>query len=172
LLEPAARRLVCACTPCAILFGHRGDAKYLRVPRDVTNMSHLRLTDLQWEAFGLPIALAFFMYSTAAGRMVAVYPSPAGATESALPLEAWDELVAENPELAKLEPDVEALLVNRVGPARDYFRVGIDECYRLAGILRTHWSGFSGGSAVWEEIARFFATLRRRSGVAGGPPDA
>src|SRR5436305_2026101 len=35
------------------------------------------------------------------------------------------------------EPDVEALLVNRAGSARDHFRVGIDQCYRLAGLLRT-----------------------------------
>src|SRR5262249_28192005 len=98
--------------------------------------------------------------------VVAVYPSPAGATESALPLEAWDELVAENPGLANLEPDVEALLVNRVGAARDYFRVGIDQCYRLAGIIRTRWSGFSGGTAVWDEIGRFFEELKRRSGPA------
>ena len=116
-MEPAARRLLCSCTPCAILFSHRGGSKYRRVPRRVEDMAHLRLTDMQWEALGLPIALAFFLYSGPAGRMVAVYPSPAGATESALPLETWEELVAENAELRNLEPDVEALLVNRVGAA-------------------------------------------------------
>src|SRR5262249_38143803 len=92
--------------------------------------------------------------------------SPAGATESALPLDAWAELVAENPGLADLEPDVEALLVNRVGAARDYFRVGIDQCYRLAGIIRTHSNGFSGGTPGGDEIGRFFAELKRRSGPA------
>jgi hypothetical protein len=167
LVEPAARRLVCACTPCAILFGHRGDAKYRRVPRRVDNLAGLALSDLQWEGFGLPIALAFFLHSTPAGRVVAVYPSPAGATESALPLDAWEEFLADNPGLRGLEPDVEALLVNRVGPARDYFRVGIDQCYRLAGILRTHWRGFSGGPTLWDEIGRFFDALRRRAGPAG-----
>jgi hypothetical protein len=40
----------------------------------------------------------FFVHSAPAGRAVAVYPSPAGATESAL-LDAWEEFVAENPEL-------------------------------------------------------------------------
>jgi hypothetical protein len=95
---------------------------------------------------------------------VAVYPSPAGATESALPLDAWEEFAADNPALGDLEPDVEALLVNRVGPARDYFRVGIDRCYKLAGIIRTHWRGFSGGTDVWTEIGRFFDNLRQRAG--------
>jgi hypothetical protein len=168
LVEPAARRLVCACTPCAILFSHRSGSKFRRVPRRVENLDGLRLSDLQWEGFGLPIALAFFLHSTPAGRVVAVYPSPAGATESALPLDAWEEFVAENPELRTLEPDVEALLVNRVGSARDHIRVGIDQCYRLAGLLRTHWQGFSGGAVLWAEIGRFFAELKRR----GGPVNA
>jgi uncharacterized protein DUF5947 len=164
LLESGGPRLACACTACAILFTHRGGSKYRRVPRRVENLAGLRLTDLQWEGFGLPIALAFFINSTAAGRVVAVYPSPAGATESALPLDAWEEFAAENPALGGLEPDVEALLINRVGPARDYFRVGIDQCYQLAGIIRTRWRGFSGGTDVWAEIERFFDNLMRRAG--------
>ena len=36
-----------------------------------------------------------------------------------------------------MEPDVEALLINRVGPAREYFLAPIDECYRLVGLIRT-----------------------------------
>ena len=59
--------------------------------------------------------------------------------------------------LRDLEPDVEALLVNRVGGARDYFRVGIDECYKLVGVIRTKWRGLSGGQDVWDEIGRLFA---------------
>jgi hypothetical protein len=62
-----------------------------------------------------------------------------------------------------LEPDVEALLVNRIGDARECYRVGVDECYRLAGLIRTNWHGLSGGSEVWAAIARFFEALRRRS---------
>jgi len=163
LVEPDTRRLVCACTACAILFGHRAGAKLRRVPRRVEYLPDLRLSDLQWEGFGLPIALAFFLHSTPAGKVVVVYPSPAGATESALPLDAWEEFVAENPGLRTLEPDVEALLVNRVGAARDYYRVGIDRCYRLAGLIRTHWRGFSGGDALWAEIGRFFVNLKSQA---------
>ena len=74
------------------------------------------MTDAQWEALHLPINLAFFFQSTRAGRVVAVYPSPAGGTESLLTLETWNRLEEENPVLRELEPDVEALLVNRVGP--------------------------------------------------------
>src|SRR5262249_55545707 len=152
LLQIGRRSLVCACDPCAILFSHRGGAKYRRVPRRVEALRQFRITDLQWQALGLPIALAFFLESSHAGRMGAVSPSPSGATESQLPLDSWEELVQDNASLRDLEPDVEALLVNRVGSARDYFRLGIDHCYRLAGLLRLHWRGFTGGDEVWREI--------------------
>jgi len=163
LVEPATRKLLCCCDPCAILFSNQEDARYRRVPRDVYSLADLRVTDAQWEELRLPISLAFFMKSTPANRVLAIYPSPAGATESLLPLEAWDLLVADNPVLDTLEPDVEALLVNRIGPARAYYRVPIDECYKLVGLIRSHWRGLSGGQEVWEEVDRFFAQLEARA---------
>jgi hypothetical protein len=163
LMEPATRRLVCSCDACAILFSGRKDGRYRRVPRSVRLLSDFRLTDAQWEELHIPINLAFFFHSTPAGRVVAVYPSPAGAMESLLTLEAWQALREENPVLGELEPDVEALLVNRVGPAQEHFRVPIDECYKLVGLLRAHWRGLSGGPEVWGEIGRFFASLKERS---------
>jgi hypothetical protein len=126
-------------------------------------LSDFRLTDAQWEDLHLPINLAFFYRSTRAGRVVAVYPSPAGGTESLLTLEAWRQVEEQNPALRELEPDVEALLVNRVGPAREYYRVPIDACYRLVGLIRANWRGLSGGCEVWEEIRRFLAGLTQPS---------
>ena len=41
------------------------------------------------------------------------------------------------------------------------YLVPIDQCFRLVGIIRMHWKGFTGGTAVWEEIDRFFADLGR-----------
>jgi hypothetical protein len=163
LVEPAARRLLCACDPCAILFSNRRDGKFRRVPRDVYFLADFRLSDVVWEGLQLPINLAFFLHSTAAGRVVALYPSPAGATESLVTLEAWQTLTEENPILRDFEPDVEALLVNRVGEVRECYRVGVDRCYELVGLIRTHWHGLSGGDAVWGEIGRFFADLKGRS---------
>ncbi len=96
---------------------------------------------LSGEGLHLPIQLAFFFKTGTTGQVVAFYPSPAGATESLLSLEAWQELEAENPVLAELDHDVEALLANRVGPARDYYRVPIDECYKLVGLLREPLAG-------------------------------
>ena len=66
---------------------------------------------------------------------MAFYPSPAGATESLLPLSSWQQLVTENPALKRLEPDVEALLVNRVASARDYYIAPIDHCFELVGLF-------------------------------------
>jgi len=172
LVELATRKLVCACQACGILFGNQAAARFRAVPRRVELLADFRLTDAQWEGLHLPVNLAFFLHNSVAGRVVAVYPSPAGATESLLPLDAWQALVEENPVLSELEPDVEALLVHRVAQAREHYRVGIDECYKLAGLLRLHWSGFSGGTVVWEEIGRFFADLKRRSQTGGGSSHA
>ena len=172
LLELANRRLCCACEPCAILFSNPAAPKYRRVPRRVQFLADFRLTDVQWEGLALPINLAFFIPSTTAKRVIALYPSPAGATEALPPPEAWQVLLEDNPVLRELEPDVEALLVNRLGAAPECYRVGIDQCYKLIGLIRTHWRGLSGGPAVWEEISRFFAALKERSGATGGTAHA
>jgi hypothetical protein len=163
LIEPASRQLLCCCDPCAILFSGQENAKYRRVPRRIRALTDFRMTDDQCGNLLIPIGLAFFFQSVPAERVVAFYPGPAGATESLLDLQGWDDLVRENPILADLEPDVEALLVNRVGQARDYYIAPIDECYKLVGLIRTNWRGLSGGSEVWEEIGQFFASLKQRS---------
>ena len=142
--------------------------KYRRVPRRIRFLPDFHLTDAQWESLMIPINMAFFFNSTAAGHVVALYPSPAGPTESLLGLESWDELVQSNPLLKEMEPDVEALLVNRVGSARgytdsEYYLVPIDECYKLVGLIRAHWRGLSGGTKVWEEIGAFFAGLKEKA---------
>ena len=121
----------------------------------------------------LPINLAFFFKSTADGKQVALYPSPAGPTESLLALDTWDEIVQDNAILKEMEPDTEALLVNRVGSTRQYYLVPIDECYKLVGLIRAHWRGLSGGAEVWTEIEQFFAGLRERSSpMKEAPPNA
>jgi hypothetical protein len=160
LVELASRRLVCACQACAILFDTEGAGKYRRVPSSVQFLGDFRLADAEWQSLGLPINLAFFLPSTMSGRIIALYPSPAGATEALVPLESWEMLVEDNSLLRDLRPDVEALLVNRLGERREHYRVGIDKCYELVGLIRTHWRGLSGGPAVWEAIDRFFAGLR------------
>ncbi|HEY7543679.1 MAG TPA: DUF5947 family protein [Blastocatellia bacterium] len=175
LIEPSVRKLICACDACAILFGNRGETKYRRVPRRILSLPDFRMTDAQWDSLMIPIRLAFFFNSTADSRVIALYPSPAGPTESLLGLESWQEIVRDNPLLESMEPDVEALLVNRAGkdrPQSEYYLAPIDECYKLVGLIRAHWRGLSGGAAVWEEIDRFFADLKRRSTAIREASDA
>jgi hypothetical protein len=163
LLELANRRLVCSCEACAILFNGQQVQRYRRVPRRVERLANFQMTDAQWESLAIPISLAFFCRHSTTDQVTAMYPSPAGATESLLPLDAWQMVIDDNPVLRQLEPDVEALLVNRVGEAHEYYRVPIDECFRLVGLIRMHWRGFSGGEKVWDEIGRFFGQLRERA---------
>ena len=118
---------------------------------------------MQWAAFHIPVDLAFFFRSSAVGKIAAVYPGAMGATESQLELEAWLKVESDNPLLETLEPDVEALLVNRAREHREHYLVPIDDCYTLAGVLRTHWKGFAGGGEVWREIDSFFDRLRAQS---------
>jgi Family of unknown function (DUF5947) len=160
LLEMSIRKIVCACDGCALRFQAVLDGRFRLIPRGVRAFPDLNWTDLEWESLALPINLAFFFQSASEKRSKAMYPSPAGATESLLPLAAWDSLVAHNPILAKMEPDVEALLVNRVGTKREYYLAPIDVCFELVGLIRVHWRGFSGGEIVWTEIDKFFSRFQ------------
>jgi Family of unknown function (DUF5947) len=163
LLEVAKNRIACTCSPCALRFQDVVGGRFKLIPRDVRRLSEFDMSDAEWENLALPINLAFFFYSTPQQKMNAMYPSPAGATESLLPLTAWTTLTEKNSTLTRMEADVEALLVNRVAAKREYYIVPIDVCFELIGLIRLHWRGFSGGDKVWEEVERFFAKLDHNS---------
>ncbi len=164
LLELEKRRITCSCDACAVLFGGNARQRYRRIPRDLRRLRDFAMDDHEWESLLIPINLAFFVYSSAADRVIAQYPSPGGAMESALDLEYWKTIAERNPVLSRFEPDVEALLVNRLASTPKYYRAPIDQCYRLVGIIRKHWRGLSGGQQVWTEIDRFFGELAEASG--------
>jgi hypothetical protein len=178
LIEPERRRLICVCGACAILFGSQGETAYRRVPRRIRYLPEFRMTDAQWEGMLIPIQLAFFFHSSRMGRVVALYPSPAGPIESSLDLGMWDEFAQDNPALKRMSPEVEGLLVNRAGRAgseggsHEYFLAPVDECFKLAGLIRSNWRGLSGGEEAWKEIRRFFADLKARASQVGGEPHA
>lgn len=162
VLEVANRKIVCACDPCALRF-ENVIGRWNLIPRDARRLADFQLTDGQWEGFGLPIKLAFFFRSTPAGKIVAMYPSPGGATEALLPLGNWEEVTAANPVLTSMQSDVEALLANRLNGTQEYYLAPIDVCFELVGLIRLHWRGFSGGDKVWRKLENFFARLHEQS---------
>jgi hypothetical protein len=163
LLEVEVRKVVCVCGPCALRFENVSGGRFRLIPRDASRLDGLKLEESLWEELAVPIRLAFFFHSTPAGKMIALYPSPAGLTESLLPLTAWPAITRQHPILETLQPDVQALLVNQVARADEAFIAPIDTCFELAGLIRMHWRGFSGGEAVWRELERFFSALRAKA---------
>ena len=169
LLESEAGKILCACDACALLLSGR-QGRHKRIPRRVERLTDFQMTDGEWDAMLIPIGMAFFFEKSRSKRIVALYPGPGGATESLLGLDAWQDLASRNPRLATMEPDVEALLVNRLGASRgfptpEYYILPIDECYRLVGLIRSQWHGFSGGTEVWETLRLFFKNLQDRAAV-------
>jgi len=169
LVQVAERRMLCACGPCGFLFNNpgAGGGGYRRIPDRYLSDPDFTLTDSQWDELQIPVGMAFFLHNSSQGKMIACYPSPAGATESELELEAWNAGVGAGRLGAELEPDVEALLVRRdkAGASGttgkpECLLVPIDACYRLVGLVRLHWRGFDGGPEAWREIDAFFDALR------------
>ena len=62
-----------------------------------------------------------------------------------------------------MEPDAEALLVDRARGARRCWIVPVDACYALVGLIRRRWHGLTGGTEVWKEIGAFFDALDGRA---------
>jgi hypothetical protein len=159
-----SRGLLCTCRGCWLLFAPdgAGGGRYRAVPDRYVAVDELTLSLSTWDAFQIPVNAAFFFHNSSLGRVAAFYPSPAGATESLLPLDAWDELVTTNPLLETLVPDVEALLIRVDRDHRDAFLVPIDACYELVGLLRSLWRGFDGGREAKDALDGFFAAVRGR----------
>jgi hypothetical protein len=175
--------LMCACRACYLLFTHSGAgqtrqqdeqlgedrrigrARYSAIPDRYRSDPGHPLTPAEWDALEIPVGLAFFLRSSADGGLTAFYPSPAGATECRLDLEAWGRIAAVHPLLGAADPDVEAILISRGPGGRDAvecYLVPIDACYELAGRMRLQWRGFDGGAEARQSIADFLDRVRER----------
>ena len=165
-----SRVLMCTCRACYLLFtAQDAQLRYRAVPDRYLSFPSFALDGRQYDELEIPVGLAFLFKNSVLGRTVAFYPGPAGATESELSLEAWERIVAANPELNLLLPDVEALLIrgpDRQGNAFSCHLVPIDTCYELVGRLRQLWRGFDGGQEAHQAMAEFFATVAARSRAA------
>lgn len=154
LVDIQDRTLRCACRACGLLFDHpgAGGGHLRRVPDRWTRVGGFSLNRPEWDALQIPVGVVFLFVSSATGLPAAFYPGPAGATESLLPMGAWEALVDNHAELGAMEPDVEAALVFEAG---DCFIVPVDACYELVGLLRRNWRGFDGGSEARVALAEF-----------------
>ncbi|WAZ25985.1 DUF5947 family protein [Streptomyces cinnabarinus] len=158
LYDLSEEQVACACGACSVLFadGSAGDGRYRLVPR-----RRIRLPKVDTEVLGVPVGLVFFV-PRADGTVTAEGPSPAGAMRWEVDATAWRRLVAARPELASLQPDVEALLVNTVHGLDHHWIVPVDDCFRMVALVRREWRGLSGGGRVWPAVERFFADLTER----------
>lgn len=176
VVDLASRSLLCTCRPCYLLFTDpAAHLRYRSVPDRYLSFEPFELGQVQWDDLEIPVGLAFFFFNSALNRTAAFYPSPAGATESELPLRAWASVEAANPAITVLAPDTEALLIRAPGPERaraDCHLVPIDACYELVGRLRRVWKGFDGGQESRQALADFFDRISRRSKPAPVPAAA
>jgi hypothetical protein len=161
LLHLVERRIVCACEACWAMRSGEGD--YRPTGNRTLWLPDLNLPDDVWAGFQIPIGLAFFMNSTVTGCVVAMYPSPAGATESELHFESWNRMIELNPVVGELEADIEGLIVNRLSDPPMHAIAPIDRCYALTGAVKATWEGISGGTGVEGAVTRFFAELHEQA---------
>lgn len=187
VVDLESRSLMCACRPCYLVFSPRGSGgnRFRAVPDRFLSFSDFTLSSAQWDAMQIPVGVAFFFMNSSLNHIAAFYPGPAGATESMLSLDSWGEVVATNPALATLQPDVEAFLVrsadrrsvdrqDTVGSSvadgsgvdsvqAECFLVPIDVCYELVGELRRLWKGFDGGTEAHAALDAFFDRVRSKA---------
>jgi hypothetical protein len=166
MLNLYERQIVCVCESCWAL--RSGDAEFRLTGNRTLWLEDFRLPEEIWAQFRIPIGLAFFMHSSVTDCVVAMYPSPAGATESELHFETWGRLVDMNPVLAELEHDAEALIVNRMAEPPAYAIAPIDRCYMLVGLVKASWEGISGGAGMEAAIESYFEDLRAAAAGGGG----
>jgi len=168
--------LMCACRACYLLFTQpqantqantQGSARtargrYRAVPDRYLHDPVHPMSTREWEELEIPAGLAFFLRSSQRDEVGAFYPSPAGATECRLDLQAWSRIATARPMIGAAEADVEAILISRDTDGVECFLVPVDACYELAGRMRLHWRGFDGGAEARQSIAELLDGVRAR----------
>jgi len=164
LVDLARHAILCVCRPCYLLFTHdgAGGKRFRAIPQRYQPVQEFATAQDAWELLQIPIGLAFFFRSSITGRTTAFYPSPAGATESELPLDAWESVVRAAPMLQTMADDVEAFLVRKTDARVQGMIVPIDACYELVGRIRRSWRGFQGGDELWRGVDDFFTQVSQR----------
>ena len=171
LLQVETQQVRCVCPACAALFAHHKGGRFRQVPETVTELGIPSDDVATFIRLGLPVSLTWFCVRSPDGIVVANYPSPLGIVTSQIDQATWHQTITQNPSWSALQLDVEAVLVMRRPATRSCLRVPITDCFRLCGLLRTHWRGFLGGSEVWAKLDQFFADLSSRARVSCDGPE-
>lgn len=162
VMDVTTRSILCACNLCAWTFSNDANGRFRPIPQFVTRVDSGILDDL-WNRLDIPIGMAFFTVEHLPQQesmiLRAVYPSPGGPIVSSVDPLVWQSLFESHHRPLKMQPDVESLLVRQTEKNDDCFIAPIDRCYELVGIVRRHWDGWSGGTAVHEAIDRFFLDI-------------
>ena len=161
LIHLAERRIVCVCATCWAL--RSGDGDYRRSATGSRGSNGFVLTDEQWRRSRSRSGSAFFMISSVSGSVIALYPSPRGDGVRARPAR-WAKVCAANPGF-ELEPDAEALIVNRLGGPPQCLIAPIDAAYGLVGVVKASWEGISAG-AVERRWRSTSTSSHKRQGVS------
>lgn len=151
----------CVCQACHNLFtpAGSGGGRWRAIPDrwleidDARNLLH---------QLDIPVAVAFVVIDARLGRPRVSYPGIAGVVASDLPLDTWDLVVVDHPEVASLEPEVEALLVRSRAGHDEAYLVPVDACYELAGRMRGRMTTASVGPHGDDELDALFARVRSR----------
>ena len=166
VVDVTNRRLLCACRPCYLLFTRpdAGGGRLRAVPdRYASDPAH-PIGRAEWDRLGIPVGSVFLLRGE--NGVTAFYPSPAGATECLLDLDALADLAKNHPLLSAAEDEVEAVLVRAesdtdpVDSYVDAYVVPIDACYELVGTVRLYWRGFDGGPEARSAIDAFYDRVR------------
>lgn len=176
LLDVDGHTLLCVCRSCSILYDRKGavGGHFRLIPDRAFRIRGFRMDG--WAGLEIPVDIAFFVRIGESGGIAAFYPGSAGATESLLPLDQWRDLESLNVVLRAMRPDVEALLISRLGEAGHAWLVPVDRCHELVVMIRRNWKGLAGGSSGRQRLEEFFSRLDRHAGVieaheAGWPLD-
>ncbi|MDQ6616788.1 MAG: DUF5947 family protein [Actinomycetota bacterium] len=167
LIAMKARTMTCSCRPCYLLFTSDGSGgrQFRAVPERYLTFPDFELSEALWEALEIPGGMGFFLLSSERNGLAAFYPGRAGARESLLSLEVWEEVVAANPSLGTIVADLEAVIV-RWAQADDYpkcYLAPVDACYRLVGVMRKGWQSSDGGREARQAIEAFFDDIEARA---------
>jgi hypothetical protein len=136
LLDPQARRVVCACLACSLLFPPDNTGTYRRIVPCQVPLPDVGLDEARWNALGIPVRLVFVVASAVHRCVFALYPNAGGMTETVVASDAWDAFVRAYPELAQIEPDVQGVLIDGISDPCQCYRASIDVCHRLAGLMQ------------------------------------